>query len=893
VVESVETFFLNAPQNAQPVMVESFTDTLKDDDDDEPDYAEVADIAPDPPKKDYEEFAVKSTVTVVLPYEQSYFMADPIKASDKEPKGCFESQLASASCIKSTLGICSANKNLPGLTQPKSPDKVIITQPQRSISALQSPLSEDEFMLTDEVFSPGTVKIEISPDCEGRPDFNFQQKFSRGSDTSIDDLLSASLSTLDDSQRRSSLEPRRLSSGSCKKCSGGSHSEEETSSFGTDLDGTVKMGVPARKCTHSSHSEDTSIGQLSLSEWSTGTNTVRQYANLSGSDSISNVSNQSAVKSEKSQNTKSSVSSINKSTESLNEKSMSLSGGKMLSFENNHSRDQNSDTDKITSSGTNDESTLTLTEMVQSMTSEWSTSTSQTLVEHDFNKQQQILDQKFIDKNKTSVEYMPLKPPKNIKRGNGNDRDTMPGIHQVKPKVEAPKPNTEKPTRLPPKIVDVIEKPNVFQKPKIPVLPPVDFDKNDSNGNGTKSNGKKPPLPPKNIQQPKSQEVSESESYSDKLYSQSDKLTERYQSQEFLPFNNGASTSTAPPTTATPPKSLTKHHSYDDKTLSKSQIREYKSSKVRQSQSFHEHLLSKDLNKIEEEKLSSSTTTHTSETTSESSPMFHRPDKLIKCSPYYSSSLSSDTPSIHQAISKPPRKVSIPKTLQTQSSNDTDSSLDFQAHAERNRGYRKKKQIPSTKRIKMDRATEYLESSECSDIPEIHSSSSDNAKRYPDFEEEPENLPDDCDDYFASSSKFETLDMSENVDEMGFPRYDRLRHMATNLPPQKPARQKKKTTSKVSYPNVHYGQDSGSNSETKAGLSDDFNYSSEDSFAAGFQKPSTSNSYRNIELPYPDFLSDNDEINEATMAAAAAAAYRRQNESFDSEEDEASENRKF
>lgn len=627
--------------------------------------------------------------------------------------------------------------------------------------------------------------------------------------------------------------------------------------------------------------------------------------NLSGSDSISGVSNQSAVKSEKSQNTKSSISSINKSTESLNEKSMSLSGGKMLSsFENNLSRDQNSDTDKITSSGTNDESTLTLTEMVHSMTSEWSTSTSQTLVEHDVKKQQQILDQKYVDKSKTSVEYMPLKPPKNIKRsgvGNVNEKETMAGIHQpiiVKPKIEVPKPTTEKPTRLPPKIVDMIEKPKIFPKPKIPVLPPVDFDKNDSNGSApNKNNGKKPPLPPKS-QQPKSQELSESESYSDKLYNQCEKKTERYQSQEFSPFAAGASTS------KDVSKALTKHHSYDDKTLSKSQIREYKSSKVRQSQSFHEHLLSKDLNKIEEEKLSSST--HTSETTSteNSSPMFQRPDKLIKCSPYYSSSLSSDTPSIHQAILKPPRKTSIPKTLQTQSSNDTDSSMDFQAQVERNRGYRKKKQIPSTKRIKMDRTTEQQESSEYSDIPDVHSSSSDNAKRYSYFEEEPENLPEDCDDYgfkiedqFASSSsKFETLDMSENVDEMGFPRYDRLRHMATNLPPQKPMRQKKKTTSKTNYPNVHYGHDSGSNSETKAGLSDDVYYSSEDSFAAGFmdQKPSTSNTYRNIELPYPDFLSDNDEINEATMAAAAAVAYSQQQESFDSEEDEeASENRKY
>jgi FERM, RhoGEF and pleckstrin domain protein 2 len=163
-------------------------------------------------------------------------------------------------------------------------------------------------------------------------------------------------------------------------------------------------------------------------------------------------------------------------------------------------------------------------------------------------------------------------------------------------------------------------------------------------------------------------------------------------------------------------------------------------------------------------------------------------------------------------------------------------------------------------------------------------------------------LPDDCEEYGGykidgsfptTSSKFETLDLSENVDEMGFPRYDRLRQIV-NMPPQKPARQKKKTQVRGYNPSVHcYGQDSGSGTETKAGLSDDVYGSSEDSFAAAFNKHKHNvHSYKNIELPYPDFLSDYDE-NEGAKAAYG----KQQNDSeksFDSEEDEElSENKKF
>lgn len=60
-----------------------------------------------------------------------------------------------------------------------------------------------------------------------------------------------------------------------------SYSEEDcTSSMGTNLeDGTVRYALKPTKCTHSSHSEDTSIA-LSLSEWSNSTTTVK-FQNLS------------------------------------------------------------------------------------------------------------------------------------------------------------------------------------------------------------------------------------------------------------------------------------------------------------------------------------------------------------------------------------------------------------------------------------------------------------------------------------------------------------------------------------------------------------------------------------------------------------------------------------
>lgn len=113
----------------------------------------------------------------------------------------------------------------------------------------------------------------------------------------------------------------------------------------------------------------------------------------------------------------------------------------------------------------------------------------------------------------------------------------------------------------------------------------------------------------------------------------------------------------------------------------------------------------------------------------------------------------------------------------------------------------------------------------------------------------------------------------------------------TYKPPAKPARQKKKIQGKVdSYAGVHYGQDSGSGTETKAGLSDDVYYSSEDSFAAAFinQKQQTAGHYvKNVELPYPDFLSD--------CENEPGTSYQKNDseKSFDSDDDDASGNKKF
>lgn len=235
----------------------------------------------------------------------------------------------------------------------------------------------------------------------------------------------------------------------------------------------------------------------------------------------------------------------------------------------------------------------------------------------------------------------------------------------------------------------------------------------------------------------------------------------------------------------------------------------------------------------------------------------------------------------------------------------------------RNRGYRKKRQV-AAKRTRMDRTFDRQESSECSEgyFPEIESGSSDLSKVehcYPEFEEEDEYPDDDeCAQAYAnepypstsySSGKFESLDMTDDVDEMGFPKYDRLGHIRNPLygsnlsnssgtttstltpnrsalgavgggcagtaasassasPPVKPQRHKKRpsVTKRSDNLAIMYAEESGN--EMKGGLSDDIAYSSEDSYAATYSSTGLwpgSNMMVVEPPPYPDFLSDNDQ----------------------------------
>jgi FERM, RhoGEF and pleckstrin domain protein 2 len=670
------------------------------------------------------------------------------------------------------------------------------------------------------------------------------------------------------------------------------------------------------------------------------------------------------------------VSSINKSTESLNEKSASLSGSKNHRFGSidngsdgpRYDAFSNSDTEKFSSGTKSDDTTLTLTEMVQSIT-EWTTSSSATLVANvdlpqsiDFKK----------DGKRSSIDYVPLKPPKVVKKQSPSEiQKALPAVHS-KPKSRQNTPpegsdelrkiddvkatssskSTERPIKIPPKVVEVHEKPTPHGKirPHPPTQPPP-AQPVPIHSAGAAVRQKRSSFEQMS-QRYQSQDVqSESENFNEKLYTQTDKFSDRYQSQEFQPFVATPAPPVGTPTAVVKPlrdpnpfdKPLIKHHSYDDKTLSKSQIREYKTSKMKHSHSFHEHLVTNDLNKIDEENMggSSSTTTTTTTTqnsenntsTDNSSPMFVRPDKLIKCSPYYSSSLSSESPPI-QVLQKPPRKGSITRSTSVPKSppsgNDTDSSLDFRQQDPkfRTRGYRKRRQIPAKKSRFENVTLEHQESSECSEgyFPEIDSGSSESRMeygeaRYPDFEEEMEPLPEDYEDEkykhgssypsTSYSTKFESFDMSENVDEMGFPKYDRLGHItnpmmyssgqasgsstgATPVPPAKPVRQKKKGLKREDSvvgkqfsqfdqtPYTPESGESGSGTETKAGLSDEICYSSEDSFAAAFAGYAATAKYvQNIEIPYPDFLSDYENEFEPSTTSSVRTMYEQNQHSSD------------
>ncbi|XP_055909798.1 uncharacterized protein LOC129944412 [Eupeodes corollae] len=359
--------------------------------------------------------------TKILPYaDTSYFMSSFFNNNSEVDDACFSKEdLTPPNCLNSVSFLpysfkdkcCTVLKSFSdnSLIKENVSNGVIILQPTLSPRNL-SPLSVQDTISNNDVFLSGAAKTKLSPQLSRKHTCS-----SNNSDTSADDIASLSGLTLQEDQITIHRGLDKLVNSNChRKCSHSSHSEEETSSMGTDLDGTVRIGLQLKNCTHSSHSEDTSIG-LSISEWSTGTNTVHQYANLSGSDSLSAVSNHSCgVKSEKSNHTKSSVSSFNKSSESLRGKTSHFSGSKQLSVEISSSDGilydilSSSETDKLSDSvSKSNESTPTLTEMAAKTVTKWPESSSRTLI----TSQPQISK----TKNGRCKEYIPLKNGRDVK----------------------------------------------------------------------------------------------------------------------------------------------------------------------------------------------------------------------------------------------------------------------------------------------------------------------------------------------------------------------------------------------------------------------------------------------------------------------------------------------
>nr|XP_022904706.1 microtubule-associated protein 1B-like [Onthophagus taurus] len=194
----------------------------------------------------------------------------------------------------------------------------------------ESPSSNSEEILNDDVFTDCPTTGELRPPTAMRK-----------STTSDDSSHSG---------HKTDLKPPS------RKASHSSYSDEDcTSSIGTTLeDGTVRYALKPTKCTHSSHSEDTSIA-LSLSEWSNSTNTVK-FQNLSTSNS----------------NTKSS--GLKSDDNSLTDIAQSIS--EWSSSNSNTMKAQSLQFQKLSSS-TGDSSTLT--EMIPTI-SDWSSSESKTLV---------------------------------------------------------------------------------------------------------------------------------------------------------------------------------------------------------------------------------------------------------------------------------------------------------------------------------------------------------------------------------------------------------------------------------------------------------------------------------------------------------------------------------
>ncbi|XP_015835278.1 titin-like [Tribolium castaneum] len=180
-----------------------------------------------------------------------------------------------------------------------------------------------------------------------------------------------------------------------QKGSQGSYSEEEcTSSMGTNLeDGTVRYAFKPTKCTHSSHSEDTSIA-LSLSEWSNSTNTVK----------FQNLSSNSGTKS--SSGLKSDDNSLTDIAQSISEWSSS-----------NSKQQQSTSLQFQKLSSTTSTGDSTLTDLIPTI-SEWSSSdTSKTLVPQQFFQPSQSvarLGSSVDDGDLATLDHKGLPSPKNI-----------------------------------------------------------------------------------------------------------------------------------------------------------------------------------------------------------------------------------------------------------------------------------------------------------------------------------------------------------------------------------------------------------------------------------------------------------------------------------------------
>ncbi|CAG5026966.1 unnamed protein product [Parnassius apollo] len=877
IVEKIHIYYMsNEPEQAMKVTIQSESskdqlesdddsDTLNNDEELERDIHESkSEKSPDRTTDESSQKHVKA-----IPYDQSGYMVEPLEKHDEftclnkgvvqsYDKSCLSGTLSKATCLMGDTGSCCSRADHKSFnTKSNIEDKVIINQPLKSPTN-HSPNFEEDNLYTDDVF--GGDSKSLSPDFDKGFSQISNQKFSCGSnnsDTSIDDLLSQ---TNAEETVRAVGKLSTGGAGTCKRCSHSSHSEEETSSFGTDLDGTVKIGLPQKKCTHSSHSEDTSIC-LSISEWSTGTNTVRQYANLSASESISAISIQ---KSDKSDNAATKLYSSNQITKKSEQKPKvsSLAGSSKSS-----SIDKSSDNikyDKLcssettiskkgidSSSGTKSDSTLTLAQSI----SEWSASTSHTLVATAREDHQQVEDVKcdttFVKESPTIIEDIiesdPTSVPKCESPAKSDDfkepvlRLTYTGKNDKSSSIsysdKSDKSSSSSLSSLQKHTNGILrfdQRLRTFHHPqdvtheRYSKAPPKSLSYEEQTHKYTKASMRcqsedsdfKPyfeePQPEVDIDMPS------------QLYSQEEKHSERYQSQEFSniireDFGNQFNRPDYKP--------LAKHASYDDKTLSKNQIKEYKISQQYRSKpkswSFHEHYLASSselpiitvpeiplVHKELQEKKSAERSGKT---------------PLSRCSPYYSSSLSSESPPI-QPLKAPVKKSLLVRNISLKSppsGNDTDSSLDvIRDPKERMKTFRRKKPVTSARKrhekiqdvleedstksqyssesdklqggvyLTVEENLRRIESSECSDsyLPEVESGSSEMSKgdsqnydiresvsyseddeqtdiaaKYKTKNYEPHKFP-----INITPVKFQGFGSSADEDEMGFPRFDRL-----------------------------------------------------------------------------------------------------------------------